>query len=105
MLTGETIPYKQSSGVFGRVKPFEPAAPACGAWGAWELAARVSYLDLNGTSLPGPGRHLTDITLGLNWYLAARTKFELDLIHSELADSTLGDSRANTLALRGQVDF
>lgn len=105
VLTGETIPYKRKAGVFGRIKPFAPVDIFCGQWGAWEIAARVSYLDLNGTNLPGPGRRITDTTLGLNWYVNNRTKFQLNWIHSDLSDPTLGDSNADTLALRGQLDF
>ena len=105
VLTGETIPYLRKSGVLGRVKPFTPVDVANGEWGAWELTARVSYLDLNGAGLPGPGRRLTDTTVGLNWYLNSHTKFQLNWIHADLADPTLGDSNADTLAIRGQIDF
>lgn len=104
-LTGETIPYSRAAGAFGRVKPYVPVDIACGQWGAWEVAARVSYLDLNGTGLPGPGRRLTDATLGLNWHWNDHTKFQFNWIHADLSDPTLGDSNADTLALRGQLDF
>lgn len=105
MLTGETIPYNRQAGSFGRVNPFQPVDIACGYWGAWELAARVSYLDLNGNNLPGPGRRLTDFTLGLNWYLSDHVKFQLNWIHADLNDPTLGDSKADTYAMLGQIDF
>ena len=105
VLTGEEIPYHRKNGVFARVEPLEVANPACGGWGAWEIAARLSYLDLNGTALPGPGRHLTDVTLGINWYINAHTKFQCSWIHADLADPALGDSTADTLAVRGQIGF
>ena len=105
MLTGETIPYNRSTGVFGRVKPDRPVDFLNGAWGAWEIAARVSYLDLNGTNLVGPGRRLTDSTIGVNWYINNNTKFQFNWIDANLNDPTLGGSRADTFAIRGQLDF
>jgi len=105
VLTGETIPYNRQAGVFGRVKPAQPADIACGYWGAWEVAARVSYLDLNGIGLPGPGRRLTDVTVGLNWYLSDHVKFQFNWIYADLDDPTLGGSNAETYAFRGQIDY
>lgn len=105
ILTGETLPYNRQNGTFGRVKPFAPVDLECGQFGALEVAARLSYIDLNGTNLPGPGRRLTDTTLGLNWYINDHTKFQLNWIHAELNDPVRGDSSANTLAMRGQIDF
>ncbi|MEO8497137.1 MAG: porin [Planctomycetota bacterium] len=105
VLTGEVIPYNRQNGVFGRIKPAQPVDFWCGHWGAWEVAARASYIDLNGTGLPGPGRRLTDATLGLNWYLSDHTKFQFNYIHAQLNDPVLGGSQAQTYAFRGQVDF
>ena len=108
VLTGETIPYNRQSGVFGRVKPAHPVDLWCGYWGAWELAARVSYIDLNRPGVPDatrPGRRLTDVTLGLNWYLSDHTKFQFNYIHADLDDPILGSSQAQTFACRGQLDF
>jgi phosphate-selective porin OprO/OprP len=105
VLTGEVIPYNRKAGVFGRVKPARPVNLLCGDFGAWELAARGSYMDLNGVGLPGPGRRLTDATLGLNWYVNDYTKFQFNWINSDLDDPTRGDSSAQTYALRGQIDY
>lgn len=105
VLTGEAISYNRDAGVFGRVKPRHPVDPLCGYWGAWEVAARVSYLDLNGTGLPGPGRRLTDWTLGLSWYVNDFTKFQLNWIQANLDDPVLGSSDAYTYATRAQLDF
>ncbi|WP_164104178.1 OprO/OprP family phosphate-selective porin [Candidatus Laterigemmans baculatus] len=105
VLTGETIPYNRQAGAFGRIQPRNPVNFAQGCWGAWEVAARASYLDLNGDNLPGPGRRLTDTTLGLNWYVNNFTKFQLNWIHSNLDDPIFGSSRADTYAFRGQLDF
>jgi phosphate-selective porin OprO/OprP len=105
VLTGEKIPDNRATGTFGRVKPTRSARPSCGEWGAWEIAARLSYLDLNGDGLPGPGRSLTDTTLGLNWYVNNFTKFQFNWIHADLRDLTVGHSYAETFAVRGQIDF
>lgn len=65
-LTGEHRPYKTSSGAFGGVKPLHNYGND-GGMGAWELAARLSYMNLNDGTIEG-GR-LRDLSLGLNWYL------------------------------------
>src|SRR5690606_21940060 len=104
-LTGERLPYLKRAGVFGRIVPDNPVNFGTGDWGAWEVAARWSYLDLNGTGFPGPGRRLNDTTLGLNWYWNAHLKFQLNWIHAFLDDPTFGDSNADVFAVRGQLDF
>lgn len=106
VLTGEKLPYKRASGLFGRIVPNDPVKFGSGSGiGAWELAARLSWLDLNGPNLPGPGRNLTDLTLGVNWYLNGFTKFQLNYINANLNDPQLGRSDANIYAIRGQIDF
>lgn len=105
MLTGETIPYHRGRGVFGRVQPRHPLNLSQGYWGAWEIAARGSYLDLNGDNLSGPGRRLADTTVGLNWYANAFTRFQFNWIHAELDDPDRGSSNAETFAFRTQLEF
>jgi len=101
-LTGEVRSYNRKAGVFGRVKPLDNFG-TYGGRGAWELASRWSYIDLNDNNIAG-GR-LNDVTLGLNWYLNPRTKFQFNYIHAFLADPTFGDSDADVFAWRGQIDF
>ncbi|NQV26422.1 MAG: porin [Rhodopirellula sp.] len=105
LLTGEKLPYKKKDGVFGRVIPHQDASFGNGGIGAWELDARWSFVDFNGTGFPGPGRRLNDITFGMNWYVNAHTKFQLNYIHAYLDDPTLGNSNADIFALRAQIDF
>lgn len=102
MLTGEQIPYSKKNGVFGRIVPLNPWTRS-GGTGAWELAGRVSHIDLNDAGIEG--RRLTDFTAGLTWYCNRYTKFQLNYIHSRLADISFGASEANTFALRAQLDF
>ena len=105
VLTGEIVEYDEANGVFGAVTPDDPVRwGRCGA-GAWELAARVSHLDLNGELLPGPGRQLTDVTAGLNWYLNRYVKFQFNYIHTFLEDPLLGGSDLDIYAMRGQLQF
>jgi len=102
ILTGEHRPYKRDQGVLGRVKPNRPFT-RCGGIGAWELAGRWSHLDLNDDTVQG-GR-LTDLTLGLNWYVNDFTKFQFNYIHAFLNSPINGNSNADILGLRAQVDF
>lgn len=107
-LTGESRAYNRKGGVFGRVKPLDPFNRD-GGCGAWEIAGRWSYIDLNDKSIQG-GR-MTDLTLGLNWYLNQFTKFQFNYIHSFLHSSpavygpVVNNSNADIFALRAQVDF
>lgn len=101
LLTGEVRPYNKVAGVLGRIKPNCPIGS--GGIGAWEVAARYSYLDLNDGSFAG-GK-LSDVTLGLNWYLNSYTKFQLNYIRAMLNHPPVGDSTTNILAVRAQLDF
>jgi len=66
MVTGESRPYKNMQGNFGRVLPADPFLGGDGGNGAFEVAFRVSYLDLEDKDIRG-GR-LLDLTWGFNWY-------------------------------------
>ncbi|MCR9247298.1 MAG: OprO/OprP family phosphate-selective porin [bacterium] len=100
MLTGEEIPYDRGSATFGRVVPAEPLQD--GGWGAFEIAARISRSDFDDTA---SGRALTATTLGLNWYLNARTKVQFQWTHDELGDRLLGDGTSDAFAVRFHLDF
>jgi phosphate-selective porin OprO/OprP len=82
----------------------------CG-WGAWEVAARLSYVDLNDADampIPGSGARpgkLTNSTLGLNWYWNAYAKLQFNWIHCWLDNATFGDSEADIYAARAQLEF
>jgi phosphate-selective porin OprO/OprP len=110
-LTQDRLPYDRKSAVYGAVIPQHSFHPLDGGLGAWELAARWSYLDLNGNWLanapatPGPGRRLQDVTLGLNWYLNKHAKFQFNYIHAFLDDPTMGSSDADIFAARCQLAF
>jgi len=101
ILTGEHRPYNRKKGVLGRVVPAQPFG--AGGYGAWEVATRWSYLDLDDADVRG-GR-LNNWTLGTNWYLNEFTKFQVNYIHAFLNSPVNGDSNANIVAVRAQVDF
>jgi phosphate-selective porin OprO/OprP len=81
-LTGEVQPYDRRAGVFGRVIPLHDyhlkSGDPCCACGAWQVGVRVSYLNLDDKDIQG-GK-LYDWTLGLNWFLNANMKLQLNAI-------------------------
>jgi phosphate-selective porin OprO/OprP len=106
-LTGEVRPYNRVAGVFGRVKPLE-AFGRSGGRGAWEIAGRYSHIDLNQISLLAPtvpGGRLSDVTIGLNWYLNQYMKFQFNYIHAFLDRGPQGTSNTDIYAVRVQLDF
>ena len=82
-LTGEHRIYGKRVGVFGRVIPKQDFRPWEGHWGAFQVAARVSYLDLDDEDING-GRQ-TNLALGLNWYLFPNFRIMLNYIHAHVA--------------------
>jgi len=56
-------------------------------------------------SVTGNARRLNSLDLGLNWYMTANSKFQLNWINGDLNDPVLGDSMTNTYAARVQFDF
>lgn len=96
-LTGEHRPYKMSEGVFDRVRPLANVGE--GGWGAWELAARVSYLDLNDDGVRG--NRLMDYTLGLNWYLNPNIRVMWNYVYADPSDG----GEVNIFQTRVQIAF
>jgi phosphate-selective porin OprO and OprP len=101
VLTGEVHKYDRE---FGAVKRLTPDRPVfAGGPGAWELAARVSTLDLNDSSVAG-GR-LTDLTFGINWYLNDHSRLQFNAIKAYLDRDPVGNNQASIYAARMSVDF
>jgi phosphate-selective porin OprO/OprP len=111
-LTGEHRPYKRTmpnGGCFERVIPHHNfwwasrnGPHGCG-WGAWEIAGRISHLD--GTDENILGRELTDLTLGLNWYMTPHLRFTSNYVHAFLDDSIIGRSDTGIYAMRIGYEF
>jgi phosphate-selective porin OprO/OprP len=99
VLTGELRPYVRTQGLFGRVVPEHYFDWRGGGWGAWEIAARYSYLDLNDGNVRGG--LLSDVSLGLNWYLRPHIRWMTNYVHAHL--NGLGD--ANIFQMRLGIDF
>lgn len=96
-LTGEYRPYKNAYEGFNRVKPKNNFGQ--GGLGAWELALRYSNINLDGDITNGG--QLSDITLGVNWYLNPATRFMVNYVLADLSDV----GKANIFQIRGQIDF
>lgn len=109
MLTGESRPYSKVIGAPDRVRPFRDFLPSheghagSGGLGAWEVSARLSHLDLNDSEIHG-GR-LTDLTIGLNWYLNPFLRVTANYIRT-FPDAVRGDGgTADVFGLRVGFDF
>ncbi|MFP6596478.1 MAG: porin [Candidatus Hydrogenedentota bacterium] len=88
-ITGEHRRYKLGSGVFDKIRPKRNFGfGEDGGPGAWELLIRYSQIDLEDSGYTGG--ELTDLTLGVNWYLNPNMKVMLNYIHGELEDGLLG---------------
>jgi len=95
-LTGEHRSYNKSTGVFSGVTPKQDFHPLKGSWGAWEIAARISYVDLNDGGVKG-GKE-GNFTAGLNWYLNPYVRFTFNYIRANV------DNRANPPIDQGHAD-
>lgn len=100
IITGESRPYKIKNGSFGRVKPKHNVSH--GGLGAWEVALRFSELDLNDEQVLGGKEN--NITVGLNWYPNANTRFMFNYIHAD-TDDNAGNIDPNIMQIRAQIDF
>lgn len=100
-LTGESRNYNPAKGAFLPVDPLSPLRH--GGKGAFEVAARVSYIDLNDRDVIG-GKQ-ANLTLGLNWYANSRWRLMLNLIkvlEVKRAGSIYDGQDPLILSLRGQ---
>lgn len=116
-LTGEHRPYKNSGGVFDRVKPkrnFKFHGEEQG-WGAWEVALRYSKIDLEdghtsffeqvlGIDRQIWGGEEDNITVGLNWYLNPNARVMLNYINADI-DSRVYRGDLNIFQTRFQLAF
>lgn len=111
-LTGEHRPYLKEFGTFGRVIPLRDfvgyageskSQTTCTGPGAWQIAARMSQLDLDDANIAG-GR-LTDLTVGLNWYLNPFMRVTTNYVHA-FSDITGGsDPQTDIFGMRFGYDF
>jgi phosphate-selective porin OprO/OprP len=97
-LTGEGRVYGARSATFGRLVPKRNFAPWEGSWGAFQVAARVSWIDLDDRDISG-GRQL-DVTLGLNWVLHTNARLAFNYVHGHVR----GSGNADIAQIRIQLD-
>ncbi len=93
-LTGENRSYDKRAGVFGRVIPANDFQPLEGHWGAFQVAARLSYLDLNDRDIIGDVE--SNVSLGVNWYPFPNLRIMLNYVHAHVAnqgDENIGQAR------------
>jgi phosphate-selective porin OprO/OprP len=93
-LTGEHDEYLKREGVFGRLVPHQnyhlrKDDPQY-TLGAWQVGVRVGYVDLTDKAIQGGT--IYDVTVGLNWYLNANMKVQLNYIaeHRDQPGATTG---------------
>jgi phosphate-selective porin OprO/OprP len=104
VLSGETRAYNKAIGAFGTVRPAHNALAPDGGRGAWELGLRYSAIDLTDDGIDEG--ELTDVTLGLNWYLNPNARVMLNLISADLEPTAPGDEgRTEIVLLRTQLAF
>lgn len=100
--TGETRPYKEKTGRFGRIKPKSKH-------GALELAARYSMMDLNDGAITG-GRE-ENFTFGVNWYINPNIRLMANYIcvdndkHADAGGELAGNDTPQIFQTRFQIDF
>ncbi|HZB92969.1 MAG TPA: porin, partial [Stellaceae bacterium] len=122
-LTGESRKYIPTTGAYSAIVPAHPLSFANGGWGAFEVAARVSYMDLNSKDKPGVsplvnggvfGGREQGLALGLNWYPVRNIRFMFNYIYdivNKLPQTTTVGGTASTgvtvqaIAMRMQVAF
>ena len=97
-LTGENRHYSKSKGAFNRIRPNKPFLDDVGM-GAWEIAARFSKLNLNNGLIQGG--EMSNVTLGLNWYMNPYSR----IMWNYVASDVLGSGKANILQIRFKIDF
>ena len=103
-LTGESRPYRRTSGAFDRVKPNHNfGLGENGGLGAWEVLLRYSAVDLNDSGITG-GR-LNDITAGLTWYLNPNWKIMANYVFAQLDRGVADGDNSHIFETRFHVDF
>jgi phosphate-selective porin OprO/OprP len=109
-LTGESRPYKRSTGVFDRVKPNTNFWLVRGAGlgpGAIQLVSRWSYLDTSGTAFALSGTE-NNVTTGVNWHWNPHLRWMFEWIHTwnKYDNRPAGFQAENDLlAVTGRVDW
>jgi len=81
-VTGEQRPYRRTNGTLGYVLPRNSFSWKQRHWGALQVGTRYSYLDLDSQGIRGGV--MSDITLGLTWFLRPHLRFMANYVHAHL---------------------
>jgi phosphate-selective porin OprO/OprP len=104
ILTGENHRYNPQAASYFRISPRHPFSFKDGGWGAWELAARVSYVDLNSNFLAGQAlsKYPAAVDGGIQrGYSVALSWYPNDLIRLILDYERIVYSKVNGTAVTG----
>lgn len=105
-LTGETRPYKASTGKFGRIKPHNPFSLSNGGVGAWEVVGAFSNTDLNDSGAGITGGEADTATLGVNWHLTDRVRLMANVVDVDTdQNASVADDDPTLYNFRAQWDF
>lgn len=105
-VTGESRAYKDSEGVFDRVKPTKNFRQDGNGIGAVELGVRYQFVDTIDQEILGG--ELTEVTVGLNWYLNPNTRVMVNYVNSSVDNSGVDGEDLGALSAfqtRFQIDF
>ncbi len=114
-LTGESRPYKKTSGIWTRVEPESPFDPDNGKWGAIEVAARYSTINLNNHNLDGGKEQ--NVTAAINWYLYSNVRLSANYVFADVSSTGFADGSnagvsftnasgdIHTFQARAQIEF
>ncbi len=103
-LTGESRPYKVSTGVFDRINP--KGIVGKGGYGAWELLARYSGIDLNDGVFTGGAQK--NLTLGINWYLTSNIRLQgnyIKVLEVDRPGNIADNDEPDIFILRTAIDY
>lgn len=106
LLTGDKYRFKKSEAAFESVIPKKHFRQDGKGAGAWEVGVRYAFLDLNDKKVYGG--EMTDITVGLNWYLTSTARLMFNYVHAKVENAE-GEGRdqgsANIFQTRFHVLF
>ena len=101
-LTGESMNYKPSKGIYSRVTP--KGIVGKGGIGAWQVALRYSSLDLTDEDITGGEED--NFTLGLNWYATPNIRFAASYVNVLDVKGGINDGdEPESFQIRSQVEF
>jgi phosphate-selective porin OprO/OprP len=106
LITGESRPYKASTGKFGRIKPNNPFNLKNGGAGAWEVVGAYGNTDLNDAGAGILGGEAETLTLGVNWHLTDRVRLMGNVVSIDTdANASVPNDDPTLYNMRAQWDF